>query len=218
MVMPEHHGALVDRLVQETQPIRRLWSVRARWTVFMLLGVTAVALMAGTVPRPDLSVRIHEPVFTLGVIAIGVAAGFAALLALRNAVPGRSPSALESAVAVALVGAAALVTCAQPSVPGVTVGPSFLSGCACALRTVALALAPWLVLLVAIRRGAPVHVTSAGASAGAAALLLATAMLRVACPEDGAAHWLAWHYAPVALGALLSAAATSTWLATWRHR
>ncbi len=218
MVTPEHHGALVDRLVQETQPIRRLWSVPARWMVFMVLGVASVLLVATATPRPDLAERIREPVFDIGLAGLAIATSFAALLALRNAVPGRSPSWLESGVALALIGGAALATCAQPSVPGVTVGPSFLSGCACAVRTVAIALVPWLLLLLAIRRGAPVHATSAGAYAGAAALLLATAILRVACPEDGAAHWAAWHYAPIALGALLSAAVTTTWLGTWRHR
>jgi hypothetical protein len=46
------------------------------------------------------------------------------------------------------------------------------------------------MLLLAIRRGAPLRVGSAALYAGAAALLFATTVLRVACPIDGPRHWL----------------------------
>lgn len=218
MVTPEHHGALVDRLVQETKPIRPLWSVRVRLGIFAVLAATAIVLFAVLTPRPDLGVRIREPAFLFGLIALVAATNFVALLALRNAVPGRSPSRLESTLALGLVGAAVFATFAQASTPGFSFAAWFAVGWMCAVRTLVVAALPWALLLIAIRRGAPVRVGSAGAYAGAAALLLATAILRTACPLDGPAHWLPWHYAPIAIGSALSATLSATWLATWRHR
>ena len=218
MVTPEHHGALVDRLVQETTPIRPLWSVRTRLGVFATLALTAVVVVARLTARPDLSARLHDPAFLFELLALALATNFVALLALRNAVPGRSPSALETMLALSLVGVAAIASFAQPAGPALSFAAWFAVGWMCAARTLVVAALPWLLLLIAIRRGAPIHLSSAGAYAGATALLLATLVLRTACPLDGASHWLPWHFGTIVLGSALSAAVTATWLGTWRHR
>lgn len=218
MVTPEHHGALVDRLVQETTPIRPLWSVRTRLAVFAALAAVAVIAVAGLAPRPDLGARLHDPSFLLELTALALATVFVALLALRNAVPGRSPSRLESLVALGLVIAAAFASLTQPDGPPLSFAAWVTVGWMCAARTLVVAALPWALLLIAIRRGAPIHVSSAAAYAGGAALLLATMILRTACPLDGASHWLLWHFGTIVLGSGLSAALTATWLATWRHR
>lgn len=216
MVTPEHHGALVDRLVQETRPVRRLWSVRARLIVFVLLGGAVVALVGALASRPDIRAKLTQPPFTLELVTLLIATTFSALLALRSAVPGRSPSRYEGALAVTLIVAAALFSCAQPLDTDTALGTFLGVGAACAARTFAFALLPWILLMTAIRRGAPTRVTTAGAWAGATALLLSTTLLRTACPEDGALHWVLWHFSPIGIGTVLSAMVASTWL-SWRH-
>jgi hypothetical protein len=74
------------------------------------------------------------------------------------------------------------------------------------------------VLLIALRRGAPVRVTGAAIYAGTAALLFATTVLRTTCPDDGSLHLLTWHLAVVGLAVGLSAAPATRWLQTWGAR
>jgi hypothetical protein len=87
----------------------------------------------------------------------------------------------------------------------------------CGLRTIMIATLPWVGLLMAIRRGAPVHDTSAAAYAATAALLYAAILLRTACPIDGARHWLLWHLGIATLAALLAIPLGKRWLQRWRR-
>jgi hypothetical protein len=214
MVTPEHHDALVDRLVQATTPVRRMWSVRARFAVFATLGMAALGMASLAAPRPDLVLRLRDPSFMLGLALLIAATCATAFLALRSSVPDRFPSRTESAMVALLVAVAAAVT-ALPSASDGPVTP--MTEWLCALRTLVVAAVPWTLLLVAIRRGAPVRVTTAATYAGAAALLLSTAILRTGCPQDGPTHWLAWHFAAVLVGVVLSAALAPAWLRAWRR-
>jgi hypothetical protein len=214
MVTPEHHDALVDRLVQETTPVRRLWSVRARFAVFAALGTLALVVASLASPRPDLTQRLHDASFALGLGLLIAATCVTAFLALRSSVPDRFPSRTESGLVAVLALAAAGVTALPNSAPHGTVTPEWL----CAVRTLIVAMLPWSLLLVAIRRGAPVRLTTTAAYAGAAALLLSTAILRTGCPQDGPVHWLAWHFAAVVLGVAGSAALAPVWLRRWRRQ
>lgn len=213
MVTPEHHDALVDRLVQATTPVRRLWSVRARFAVFAALGTLALAAASLASPRPDLLQRLHDPSYTLGLGLLIAATCATAFLALRSSVPDRFPSRAESSLVALLALVAAAVTALPNDAPHGTVTPEWL----CAVRTFIVAALPWTLLLIAIRRGAPVRLTTTAAYAGAAALLLSTAILRTGCPQDGPTHWLAWHFAAVVLGVAGSAALAPAWLRTWRR-
>jgi hypothetical protein len=212
MVTPEHHGALVDHLVQGSHPVRRIWPVRVRLTLFLVYLLLDGALLLWIWGRPDLAAKVHEPSFTLGFVALLLATVFTALQAFRSAVPGRTPSRIDGALALALVVVAALYISDAP-----TVGHSPMTGWLCGMRTLVIALVPWSILMIAIRRGAPVRVTSAATYAGAAALLFATSVLRLACPDDGSVHWLTWHVGTVAVATLLVTPFATTWLQRWRH-
>ena len=215
MVTPERHVAMVDRLVKETVPIKRLWSVGARLTVCAGAGAAILAVFVTIFPRPDLSSKLHEPWFALGLAALVTITLYTASLALRCAVPGREPSPTESVLAFVLIAGASFVTCmpGAEGAPAANVDPGWM----CSLRTLGIAALPWVLLLLAIRRGAPVTGWRAGAFGAAAALLLATLSLRTACPQDGSLHWLAWHFGPVAVGTALSATLGAAWLRVW-HR
>jgi hypothetical protein len=212
MVTPEHHVALVEHLVESSEPIRRIWPVRIRMTVLLVMWSTLGILVASTWPRPDLVERVRDPIFAIGVITLAIATGFTTLMALRCAVPGRAPTPFEGLTALLLIGGAALALASES-----VVVPSNADGWLCSLRTIAVAALPWATLIIAIRRGAPVRVVSAAVYAGIASLLFATTVLRMACPADGSSHWLAWHLGIVPLVTLLTTPLAARWLRTWRH-
>ena len=88
-------------------------------------------------------------------------------------------------------------------------------GAGCLEKTVALAALPWVMLVVALRRGAPVAPAMGGALAGAAAFLLANVAMRVVCPIDAHLHVLTWHLLPAGVAAVLSGALGATWFGRW---
>jgi hypothetical protein len=211
MVTPEHHLAVVDHLVESSVPVRRMWPVRVRMGIFLSGGLAGALLVALTWPRPDLSLKLRDATFVRELAVLALATGFMTLMALRCAVPGRAPSRIESLVAIGLV-----IVAAGAFAMGSTGVPA-LDGWLCSLRTIAFAIVPWTLLLLAIRRGAPVRVRNAALYAGAAALLYATTVSRLACPADGPRHWLTWHAAVVPLFALLTTPFATRWLQGWRH-
>ncbi len=212
MVSPEHHVALVDHLIESTEPVRRMWPVRARMALFVVGWSVAVAAIVRLAPRPDLGAKLDDPWFVLGIVVLAAASAFTTLMALRCAVPGRTPTRTEGLVAlVAIAGAAVvagLVTAPEPAAE---------EGWHCALRTLLIATIPWGILLIAIRRGAPVRVVTAAVYAATAAVLCTTTLLRFACPADGSGHWLVWHLGVVPLGVLLATPFATRWLQGWRH-
>ncbi len=211
MVTPEHHVALVDHLVDSSAPVRRIWPIRFRMAFFFVCWAGAGALVASISPRPDLVQKFRELGFAIEITALIAATIGMILLALRCAVPGRAPGRLEAggAFLVVLVAAAALAL--QPA------GHPMNDPWRCSIRTVALAVPPWAMLLIAVRRGAPVRVADAAMYAGSAALLFATTVLRAACPTDGTQHWLLWHLGTLPLVLILTAPLVVRWLRTWRH-
>lgn len=58
-------------------------------------------------------------------------------------------------------------------------------------------------LLFWLRRGAPSSPRRAGLYLGFAAGGLGSAFYGLTCPLDGPAHWMIWHFAPVAIGGIL---------------
>jgi hypothetical protein len=212
------YGAAVDRLAAELRPVRRLRRPGRRLLVWLLLEAAVLALVASGGLRHDLVGRLASPRFVAELAVLVVAGGLAATLALRAAVPGREPRGREGALVLVLVMLTVLAIVTAPGPAEGAAGGSPAGGAACTANLAALATIPWLGLLFALRRGAPVVPAAAGALAGAAAMLVAAAILRVACPHDGARHLLEWHLAPLLPAAALSAWAGAVWLPRWRGR
>jgi hypothetical protein len=204
--VPARHRALVDRLAAEARPVRPLWRPAARLLLWLALVVVVLGLVARFHLRPDARSALASPLFAAQLVALAAAGVAAALLALRAAVPGDEPTRGQSAL---VSGVAALGVALLLGEPG-RLGPlaTFVAqGIPCVVLTATLALAPWLALLVAVRRGAPLTPAGAGVWVGAGALLSAGALMRLACPSDDRFHLLAWHVTPVAAGIALSTAA-----------
>jgi len=210
---------LIARLVAGAKPVRRLSPVPARlalWLAVQSALLIAAVLMLGL--RPDLAAKLRALPFDSELVLLAVAGLASAVLALRAAVPGREPARalVAGAFAVVLIGIATGFA-AEPSL-GQALARTVAMGWPCAVKTLAVAALPWLVLMVAVRRGATLVPGLAGLLGGGATLCLAALAVRVTCPLDERWHLLGFHLGPVALGAALSLALGVAWLARWRRR
>ncbi|TES62189.1 DUF1109 domain-containing protein [Burkholderia cepacia] len=82
---------LIDSLVADSTPVRPLrrplWRVTG-WLTFAVLLLASLAVAHGL--RPDLSLKLHEPVFVTGIVAAAATGFLAAVGAFVASVPGRS--------------------------------------------------------------------------------------------------------------------------------
>jgi hypothetical protein len=201
---------LIERLVLELKPVKRLRSPLRRTIQFacVAMAATVVAVSLGSF-RADLALKLRNPAYLAESGALFVLFGAATLAALRSAVPGVRlgwASWLAGAAGGAwllIVGAHYLAT------------PDALelaSGLACFRRTLALSALPAGVLLAMMRRAAPVDAGISGSLTMVASGALAVLGTRVLCAKDDATHVLAWHLAPVAAFALLGWFVGRIWL------
>ncbi len=212
MTHAERHRLLVEALAAAIRPVRPLWPVRVRLGLWLLLEALAL-LWVATHTGNDFVRKLGHLDYAIEVALFAAAATLAATLALRAAVPGRSTSPREVALAIvlALIGTA-LVAVGEPIRMGYPLGEFVHVGIGCALETCVLAALPWAALWWAVRRGAPMRAAAAGLLTGAAALLFAFALMRINCPIDEPLHLVTWHLLPVVVLTALSAVAGAAWL------
>lgn len=216
--MNELHRSLVDQLVDDAAPVRRLWPVWVRLGVWWALVIaTAFVVRRFEVVRPDFGDRIASIAYLAELVCLSLAATLLAHRALVGAIPGRhairGSGWLVAGLIVAGLGLASLVG-ARTDVP---VAEFAESGLLCVVETALAALVPWVALLVATRRGAPMAVASVGATAGGASWLMAYVVMRIRCPFEDVLHMTTWHGVPAVVGTLLSALLGMVLLAGWRR-
>lgn len=191
---------LIERLVLELEPVKRLGSAARRSARF---GGLALATTAASVwllgLRADLALRLCDPSYLTESGLLGLLFAFATLAALRSGVPGAELRSLGWLVTLAGAGWCLEVAISRASV---LTALFFPSGLACLRRTLLLGVVPagWLLLL--LRRSAPVDRRASGSLAMVSVGALAILGTRCSCAKDDAAHVLAWHVTPLALLAL----------------
>ena len=155
--------------------------------------------------RTDLAQQIGNPWYLSGVGGFAVAGAIGAAFALRAAIPGREPRLIEIGLLLAVAVASAVLLLHEP-VNGIVPVRKFIDvGLRCAVEIVILATLPWIALLWAMRRGAPLSPGMDGALMGAAAFFCSFALMRIICPLDERLHLLTWHLLPALTGIVLSA-------------
>jgi Negative regulator of sigma F len=183
------YEALISRLTDELQPVRRLRPVRSRLGLWVLLEavmlLSASALMghaefAASIQGPD------SPAIALLIVTSVVAAG----LALRGGVPGRDATRWELillALTVLIGGVAVHFGAQTDAIPFAILNRAGLSSIPPVLGWTAL---PWVVLFIAVRRGVALHPAKTGGLIGVAAISFAIAADRFVsqwsgspCPE-----------------------------------
>jgi hypothetical protein len=82
---------LIEALAAGAKPVRRLRPPLVRAALWLVLAVGVLALLAlSRGPRPDLTEKLAEPVFVVGIIASLVTGALAALAAFLVSLPDRS--------------------------------------------------------------------------------------------------------------------------------
>jgi hypothetical protein len=199
------HRELVDRIVHELTPVRRLWPPALRLACWIMLEAGVLLVLIYHFHRPDIAQRLRDPWYIVGLASFAGAGTLAASLALRRAVPGQETSSVEILLIPALVLFGALLLLHNPADPHVPLGKFISKGLICVKWTSIYAAAPWLALLWAARRGAPTARRAEGALVGAAAFLFTFALMRIDCPSDEPLHLFTWHLMPALIGIALSA-------------
>ena len=201
------HRAVVEKIVAELRPVRRLWPVRVRLAVWIAIEAGLLFLIIRNTHRTDLAQHFRNPWFLAGVGGFAVTGAIGAAFALRSAIPGRAPRRVEIGLLLVLTLASALLLLHERVNLATPLGTFIHQGLRCAIEIQVLAFLPLLVLFFAVKRGAPLAAGIGGALAGAGAFLFSFAFMRVNCPIDEGLHLLIWHLLPALLGVALSACA-----------
>jgi hypothetical protein len=207
---------LVDQLVADATPVRRLWGPEVRLLVWLVVALPIVAFPTTHVLRDDLSRQLRTPAFLLEEAAMLVVAALLALAALRSAVPGRRPGRAISLVAAMALALGGLLVLRKPVFASWTPDGFLATGLPCLWRSLAWTLVPWALLLVAVRRAAPLRSRWTGALVGAAAWGLTFGALRLCCQTEELLHLSVFHVLPFMTGTLLSAVLAPVLLGEWR--
>jgi hypothetical protein len=84
-------SSLIDSLVADVKPVRRLGPPSIRTVCWLLFAVLILAFVAvGHGVRPDLMLKLHQPAFVTNVAAALITGALAALASFIASVPGRS--------------------------------------------------------------------------------------------------------------------------------
>ncbi len=210
------NARFVDALVADARPVRRLWPPAMRVLVWLAFGLAVLGWSVGSGVRSDLAEQLRHPAFVLEVGTLLLGAALLAALAFAAAVPGRAPSRSRFLLAMAFATGAWLLPVRCPAESAIPLARFLEMALACERRTTLLALPSLGILLLGVRRGAPLASAVAGSLAGAAAFLLAAANMRLLCPIDARFHLLVGHSLPGVAGIAVTAALGAAWLGRWR--
>lgn len=200
----------IARLVRSATPVMLLDapSVRlVRWTLTSAGLIVLSVVMLGV--RADIAARIGNGWFVARAAATLATAAGAAILAFFMSVPGLEPSRrlralpLAACLVWAVMLAGTFATTRLPLDLLLPVTPHF----SCGLLIAATALPPGAALLRMLRQAAPLQATWTAGLAGLASSALGALGAQFVCPNDAAAHHLLWHFTPVVLLTLATAAA-----------
>jgi hypothetical protein len=199
------YEALIDRLANDLQPVRRLWSVRRRLGLWVALEAAIVLAIATLMGPGALAASIASRGAAASLIFLWVSIA-AARLALKGAVPDRTASLSELIVLGLGLAIGGLTMTLGASDHAIGVSGWLRDGALSAAQLVAWAGLPGIALFVAIRRGVALSPGRTGALAGIAALCFGVAIDRFVAQ---------WSGAPCPSGWLLILAATVTPVSAW---
>jgi len=199
------YGVLIDRLIQDFPPVKRLWPIRIRLSLWILLETAILALGVLLSASLDSVAVVHSGNYGLRVAGIIVVSIAAAWMALKNSIPGRESSTAELLLLVFGVLAAVWMVQSEPSAQFLPLSGNFL----CALgRHLTLAALPWLALFWAARRAMPLRPRLVGGLIGVAASCFAIVDELFSAAVDP----IAWELLAGAILTVLSVIAGAFWL------
>lgn len=211
-------GDIIDSLVAELAPVRRLRGADVRATLWISFACVCVGLVCcGVGARPDLSDKLRDAEYLAQAAALLAMLGFAARQAFRSSIPGIAVSLVQqTAPAIASAAWVAFVLRGSPSASELS--SSWAAGLPCVVRIVGLALVPAITIFAMLRRAAPISCRRTGLLAATSAAALGAVGTQLICAKDGSLHVLLWHAGPIGLAAGLGLAAGRLLLMPARQR
>jgi hypothetical protein len=192
-------SSLVDRLVADLEPVRavRLGAVYG-WALVLEFVVIAVVAAVTGMGRAHLA-QMADPATLAVVVVLGLGSCLAALTAARLSLPGRvvSDPLRGLLLATPLLLAAAIVLVAPWGGGWRGFLGELAAGMPCMAHLVLLALPLWTVLLLFLRRLAPLDPGPIGVFTGLSAMLQGAILLQLTCPAHDAWHLALTHYVPI---------------------
>jgi hypothetical protein len=203
---------LIERLVTDASPVRRLMDPRRRAALWVALALICVALgVAYFGIRSDIGGSSPFAPFLLRIVLLLATMWLSVVAALRLAVPGADPRAWTRWWPLVLLGAAIAVTAGELVIVSLVgdVGRP-MQGWRCVRKLTFAGAVPVVAAMFLIRRAAPLDpvwtALLALVAAGAAGALTS----ELACPISLPMHVMLWHVLPIAVYAAIGAAAV--WL------
>lgn len=197
---------LIDSLVADAKPVRRLRPPVTRalcWLLFAALMLTLVALVHGV--RPDVMLKLRQPTFVVSVTAALITAVLASTASFIASVPGRSRRWLllpAPAVVVwmSTIGYGCLTNWVSIGPDGMSPGETARCFATLAITGIPLSLV-MLIMLRYVARLAPTPVVMTGSLAVAA---MTAAALSLFHPLDATVMILMWNFGVATLLLALS--------------
>jgi len=209
---------LIRDLAERAIPVRRLpapWRRVLLWLAAGLLYLAIVVLLIS--PRNDLSQRMADPRFLIEQVGALATAIAAATAALAMTIPGRSRKLLIVALVPLLTWVASLgLGCLQDWFELGPDGLIFHPDWACFPAMAVVGLVPGIMMVVMLRRGAPLYPHTTVALGALAVAALGDFGLRLFHPEDDSLMVLVWQFGSVAAMSAVAAWAGRRVL-RWRH-
>jgi hypothetical protein len=205
------YAALIEQLAGELRPVKRLWPVRQKLGLWVVLEIAILLLASAMMGWAGFSASIHG--INAAPIAMLLATSVAAAgLALRGAVPGRDAARGElGLLAVAVVAAGAGVHwCGQADSIKLAILSS--AGWNSMLSVWGWAALPWLALFIAVGRGVALHPARTGGLIGVAAFCFGIAADHFVSHWSGAPYPEVWSLILGVVVTALSARAGRVWL------
>jgi hypothetical protein len=192
---------LIAALIADLKPVRRLLPPAWRLVGWLAMSIPVTALLVATMRiRPDLAVKLSDPVFMteqLASLATALIAGWSALVA---GVPGEARWKMWTPVAplalwIASLGHQCWDEWVRLGINGMVFHPDFM----CVPAIAMISAVPSLFMVLAIRRGARVRNSAAVLWGSLAAAALANVGLRMFHTEDAALMVIVWQFGSVLL-------------------
>ncbi len=187
---------LIEALVADATPVRRLRppAVRAAWWLLLAVLVLALAALHHGL-RPDLALKLRQPVFVSGVAAAALTGVLAAIAAFIVSVPGRSQRWLllpmpTLVVWFATIGYGCLTDWVRLGPGGISLGET--ASCFATLMLVGLPLS--FALLIMLRHVARLYARPVAMCGSLAVAALTAAALSLLHPLDATVMILLWNF------------------------
>ena len=191
---------LIDRLSTNLAPVRRLRPLlrAGQWLLVAALLVALLAVLHGA--RPDLDLRLHQPIFAAALVGSLTTGILAAVAAFHLCLPDRSRLwALLPAPAVALwlatIGYGCLTDWVRIEPGGVRLGSTL----ACFATLMVVTIPCTLVLFAMLRGAARLYPTTVGMMGGLAVAGIAATAMSLLHELDATVMVLLWNLGAAAL-------------------